>query len=63
MAKPVLSRATVRLDHRPGQMPPWQWHAREPWTCPYFDRPESYLSGFPSEGEARRYGRRMGWCG
>ena len=59
----TLTRDTVRLDHRPAQSPPWQWHARSPWIDPVTLKDESYLAGFPSEGEARKYGRRNGWCG
>lgn len=59
----TLSRSEVHLVNRPGHVPPWQWHARQPWLDPFSREDETYLGGDLTEGEARMYGRRNGWCG
>ena len=40
---------------------PWQWHADEPWICPYTGKLTSYIAGFATEYEAISYGKREGW--
>lgn len=59
----MLRRDQVRLVHDFKANPPWQWQAIEPWEDPYTREPTAYLAGFPTEGSARAYGRRIGWCG
>ena len=59
----TLRRDQVRLVHAMRDTPPWQWQAVEPWEDPITREPTAYLAGFPTEGRARAYGRRIGWCG
>jgi hypothetical protein len=59
----TLRRDQVRLVHDFKSNPPWQWQAIEPWEDPYTREMTVYLVGFGSEGSARAYGRRIGWCG
>ncbi len=59
----MLRRDQVRLVHNLRANPPWQWQAIEPWEDPYTREMTAYLVGFGSEGAARMYGRRIGWCG
>jgi len=59
----MLRRDQVRLVHAPREHPPWQWQAIEPWEDPITREMTAYLAGFGSEGSARAYGRRIGWCG
>lgn len=61
--KSILSRSEVHLVHRPTDVPPWQWHAKQAWVDPISREEETYLGGDLTEGEARMYGRRNGWCG
>lgn len=59
----TLRRDQVRLVHAMRDTPPWQWQAVEPWEDEITREPTAYLAGFPTEGSARAYGRRIGWCG
>lgn len=59
----TLRRDQVRLVHAMRDTPPWQWQAVEPWEDPITRTMTAYLVGFGSEGAARAYGRRVGWCG
>ena len=63
VTKSALSRSEVHLVHRPTDTPPWQWHAKRGWVDPISREEETYLGGDLTEGEARMYGRRNGWCG
>lgn len=60
---PALSRDQVRLTYDVRANPPWQWQATKPWLDALTGELTGYLAGFPSEGAARAYGRRLGWCG
>jgi hypothetical protein len=57
----TLPGAGVRLLHNPGKQPPYQWHADRVWKDPDTEQPTSYLAGFWTEEDARRYGKRNGW--
>ena len=59
----MLRRDQVRLVHDFKANPPWQWQAIEPWEDPITREMTAYLTGFLTEGRARAYGRRIGWCG
>lgn len=59
----TLRRDQVRLIHDLRANPPWQWQAVEPWEDEITRTMTAYLTGFGSEGAARAYGRRIGWCG
>ncbi len=59
----MLRRDQVRLVHELRDTPPWQWQAVEPWEDEITRTMTAYLVGFGSEGAARAYGRRVGWCG
>ena len=58
----MLTRDQVALAHVLGDMPPWQWQARELWFDEFDRSSTSYLAGFQTQDAAREYGRRMGWC-